>query len=166
MTECILFYIALTLSQVFDFIDSMRLKHYVDLKKQTSSLSAQDVRKIVQAVVSATSHCHSQDVILRNITSENIAVRRDGREGLEVKLADFSLAVHTGAVEILCDHPLFDWNDVAFMAPEALLGHPYSTAMDVWSIGVALFLMVAGQMPFSSPDDRELIESIKVRVEW
>jgi serine/threonine protein kinase len=56
---------------------------------------------------------------------------------------------------------LFEWNDVPYLAPEALLGHPYSTAMDVWSIGVLLFMMVAGELPFDSADDKELVEKIK-----
>ena len=62
---------------------------------------------------------------------------------------------------MLCDHTLFEWNDVPFMAPEALLGHPYSFAMDVWSIGVLLYMMVSGELPFASPDDKDLVNSIK-----
>jgi len=120
------------------------------------------VRKIAKSVLSAVHHCHSQEVVVRCLTADNLSVRREGREGFQVKIADFSLAVPGGSLDVLCDHPLFEWNDVPFMAPEALLGHPYSFAMDVWSVGVLVYLMLSGELPFASPDDKALIEQIKV----
>jgi len=146
---------------VTDFVDSMRLKHFVDLKRQTTSLTHSDTRKILTAILSATAYCHSLDVIVRNITLDNITVKRDGKDGIEVKIADFSLATYTGSIEVLCDHALFDWNDVPYASPEALLGHPYGTKTDVWSIGVVLYSMISGELPFSSNDDKALVEQIK-----
>ncbi len=145
-----------------DFVDSMRLKHFVSLKNATTTFSVGDARKVIKAVISAVNHCHSQNVIVRNITAESVAVKREGKEGFAVQLADFTLAVPAESIAVLCDHPLFDWLDVPYMAPEALLGHPYTAAMDVWSIGVLLYLMLSGELPFASEDDKELVEKIKV----
>jgi serine/threonine protein kinase len=146
---------------VTDFVDSMRLKHYVDVRNKTTKLTPADSRKIIKSLISAVSYCHTNDVIIRHLTAENIMVKSNGKDGFEVKICDFSLAVPMGSIKVLCDHPLFEWNAVPYLAPEALLGHPYSTAMDVWSIGVLLFLMVAGRLPFDSADDKDLVEMIK-----
>eukprot|EP01034_Spumella_vulgaris_P028990 gene28990-35955_t len=126
---------------VTDFVDSMRLKHFVDTRNKTTKLTIPDTRKIIKSLVSAVSYCHSQDVIIRHLTASNILVKSNGKDGFEVKICDFSLAVPSGSIKVLCDHPLFEWNDVPYLAPEALLGHPYSTAMDVWSLGVLLYVM-------------------------
>eukprot|EP01034_Spumella_vulgaris_P029852 gene29852-36972_t len=100
-------------------------------------------------------------MIIRNLTADNIMVKSNGKDSYEVKICDFSLAVHVGSLKVLCDHPLFEWNDVPYLAPEALLGHPYSTAMDVWSVGVLLYAMICGRLPFDSPNDKDLVEMIK-----
>ncbi len=139
----------------------MRLKHYIDLTAKCSKLTLTGTRKIIRSVISATNYCHDNNVIVRNLTADNIMVKSTGSGLFEVMICDFALAVPTGSTKVLCDHTLFEWNDVPFMAPEALLGHKYSCSMDVWSIGVLLYMMVSGELPFDSTDDKELVNSIK-----
>ncbi len=150
----------------------MRLKHYTapidfaaaftDLTAKSTKLSLIDTHQIISSVISATSYCHANNVIVRNLTADNIMVKSNGSGAFDVMICDFSLAVPSvGSFQALCDHTLFEWSDVPYMAPEALLGHPYSTSMDVWSIGVLLYMMVSGELPFESDDDKELVNSIK-----
>lgn len=80
----------------------------------------------------------------------------------EVKITDFSQSVMKGSLENLADHPLFEWNAVPYMPPEAILGHPFSTSLDLWSLGVLAFLMLSGELPFEHEDDRILVNSIRV----
>lgn len=47
-----------------------------------------------------------------------------------------------------------------FVVPTS--GHPYSTSMDMWSLGVLLFVMICGHLPFYDEDDQQLIHQIKV----
>ncbi len=138
----------------------MRLKHYIDLPAKSTKLTLADTRKIIRSVISATSYCHENNVIVRNLTADNIMVKSSSSGNFEVMICDFSLAVPIGSTKVLCDHALFEWTDVPYMAPEALLGHPYSTSMDVWSIGVMLYMMVSGELPFESEDDKELVAKI------
>lgn len=109
----------------------------------------------------------------------------------EVKIVDFSLAVREGSREALCDHALFDWAMVPYCAPEALVVQPshatekdngsssssssssaivpvsYSRAMDMWSLGVLLFVMIAGRIPWEgyerncTVDDHLLLSNIQ-----
>eukprot|EP00981_Chlorochromonas_danica_P009933 scaffold2913_cov181-Ochromonas_danica.AAC.27 len=85
--------------------------------------------------------------------------RSDGYDiGLRVRIC----AVLNGSTKSLSDHPLFDWNDVPYIAPEALLEQPYSKSMDMWSVGVLIYLMIAGDLPFAnSDDDKVLLNAIK-----
>eukprot|EP01034_Spumella_vulgaris_P029851 gene29851-36971_t len=147
---------------VTNFIDSMRLKHYIDFKNKTTKLSIQDSRKIIKSLISATNYCHANNVIVRNLTADSIMVKSAGNDSFQVMITDFSLAVPDDSLKVLCDHTLFEWDAVPYMAPEALLGYPCSNKVDVRSIGVLLYLMVSGELPFQSPDDRGLLCSIKL----
>jgi serine/threonine protein kinase len=146
---------------VTEFIDAMRIKHFIDFKKKSTTLTTGDTRPIIRSVLSATAYCHSNGFIVRNLTSDNIMVKKIGDGVFETKIADFSQAVTTGSDKPLCDHTIFEWVDVPYMAPEALLAEAYSTEMDVWSIGVLLFAMLSAELPFEDADDQKLIEKIK-----
>lgn len=159
---------------VTNHISSSRLCHFIDTVDKTTLLSIQDIRKILKAVISATVYCHSKGVIIRNLTPCSIVVERcHNEDSFRVMLADFNLAVTNISTCFLLDHPLFELNNVPYMAPEALLGLPYGTAMDMWSIGVLLYSMVSGELPFDSPVNQVLVNAIKFalydfssRVQW
>jgi len=154
----------ISLFMMMDFIDSSRLKNFIDFKNSTSLFNERDVKYVIKALASAVQYCHDRNIILRNITADSIMVRKtnDSAKPLEVCIADFSFATVVGSTKVLVDHPLFDWNDVPYIAPEALVGSTYNTAMDLWSIGVLTYLMLTGMLPFSSDDDRTLVHSIKM----
>ncbi len=121
-----------TLSEIFitnisvfmvtDFVDTMRIKHFIDFKNKTTSLTTRDTQSIMRSVLSATSYCHTNGFIVRNLTADNIMVKKVGDGVFETKIADFSQAVAVGSTKQICDHTTFEWADVPYMAPEALLG--------------------------------------------
>lgn len=150
-----------------DFIDSKRLKNFIDTANKTSQFGQTDVRNIMKSLISGVNYCHERSIIIRNLTPDTIMVKKSG--GImhastiyEVKITDFSCAVPVGSTKNFSDHPLFDWADVPFLAPEALLDQPYGKSMDVWSMGVLLFLMLSGDLPFQNEDDKILLNTIKV----
>eukprot|EP01031_Cornospumella_fuschlensis_P039431 gene39431-48008_t len=156
-----------SLFMVMDHIDPMRLKNFVDLANKTTQFSVSDVRNIMKSLLGGVNYCHDRNIIIRNITPDTIMVKKGG--GLlaastiyEVKITDFSCAVINGSTKSLADHPLFDWSDVPYAAPEALLNEPYGKPMDVWSLGVLLFLMLSGELPFFNEDDNTMINAIKM----
>lgn len=137
-----------------------------------NQLSFHDTRCIIKSVMEAVHFCHSKQILVRNLTAKNICVKRllpnnscssGSGSPFEVKIADFSLAVTNGCSEYLCDSPYFSWSQVPFMSPEALLGNPYSYPMDMWAVGVLLFMMVTNTLPFQHDDDVELMHRITVR---
>jgi calcium/calmodulin-dependent protein kinase I len=79
-----------------------------------------------------------------------------------VKIADFGLAKATFgapdgespfAMEVLC-------GTLAYVAPEVLSRRPYGPAVDLWSCGVCLYILLAGVVPFSDPDEQRLVHRI------
>lgn len=143
-------------------LDSVRLSHLCDLRRNSNTcLSLHDARCIGKAVMDAVDYCHKKQIIVRNLTPANICARRTS-SGFIIKIADFSLAVMNGSLDFLCDSHYFNWSQVPFMAPEALLGNPFSYSMDVWAIGVLLFMMVTNTLPFSSDEDADLMNQITV----
>lgn len=144
-----------------DYIDPGRLKNFVDWKNQHTSLSVNETKQILLELASAVNYCHDKRYIVRNLTPDNIMLRKNG-EKFDVKIADMAYVVPVGSVDSLADHPLFDWADVPFTAPEALLGSSYGVPIDNWTLGVLLYYMLTGCLPFYNEDDRTLVHIIKV----
>lgn len=125
------------------------------------------MRNITKSLLGGINYCHERNIIIRNLTPDTIMVKKSG--GImhastiyEVKITDFSCAVPVGSTKNFADHPLFDWADVPYLAPEALLDSPYGKSMDLWSLGVLVFLMLSGDLPFFNEDDKVLLNMIKV----
>eukprot|EP00270_Netrium_digitus_P005898 TRINITY_DN17965_c0_g1_i1.p1 TRINITY_DN17965_c0_g1~~TRINITY_DN17965_c0_g1_i1.p1 ORF type:complete len:198 (+),score=9.92 TRINITY_DN17965_c0_g1_i1:377-970(+) len=106
-------------------------------------------------IFSAISHCHSKGVIHGDVKLENILISRYEpffqHEGEPIdlpilKLSDFSAS-------LVLDGPCCEFTGLRgspqYMAPEVVAGGPYGTAIDAWSAGVVLFIILSGQMPFS-----------------
>lgn len=144
-----------------DYMDPGRLRNFVDWKKHESSLTTQEVKDIFQSLVAVVNYVHDKRYIIRNLLPDNIMLRKDGDKYM-AKLTDLSYVVPFGSNENLADHPLFDWGDVPFTSPEALLGPSYNQSTDIWSLGVVLYVMLTHHLPFYHEDDKTLVHTIKV----
>jgi len=119
-------------------------------------------------VTSALSAAHAAGIVHRDIKPENIMLRRDGY----VKVLDFGLAKLTekksepfdseGKTRVLelKTSPGVVMGTVAYMSPEQARGLPVDARTDVWSLGVVLYEMVAGQQPFDGATATDMIISI------
>jgi calcium/calmodulin-dependent protein kinase I len=94
-------------------------------------------------------------IMHRDIKSENVLVRRNEESG-EVQqafLIDFGLAT-------FCDYSEEKQmcGTIGYVAPEVLLGKGYGRAVDVFSLGVLMFFMMTGELPFEDKSDGQIIE--------
>jgi len=110
-------------------------------------LSEADARSVMRCTVSALAHMHQLQVIHRDIKPENLLVcSSSGKWNFKmVKVANFDLATYYrgSKLYVRCGTP-------CYMAPEMIAMSGYDYQVDSWSLGVTLFYMLCGKMPFAS----------------
>ncbi|MBN2090029.1 protein kinase [candidate division KSB1 bacterium] len=97
---------------------------------------------------------HNNDIVHRDIKSENIMITPNG----QVKLMDFGLAKLKGTTTLTRDGSTM--GTIAYMSPEQTQGENVDQRTDIWSFGVVLYEMIAGQLPFKGDYDQAVIYSI------
>jgi tRNA A-37 threonylcarbamoyl transferase component Bud32 len=100
--------------------------------------------KIIADVAAALDHAHAQGIVHRDVKPANVLVDRHGH----AYLTDFGIAkVIEGTAELTGSGVL---GTPAYMAPEQTLGKPITTQADVYSLGVMLYEIIVGRLPFQS----------------
>jgi hypothetical protein len=103
--------------------------------------------RIARAVADAMSHAHAAGIVHRDLKPANIIVRPDGR----IVVVDFGIALLTGTdPEDRLTHPGTPIGTARYMSPEQLTGDAIATGppSDVYSLGVILYWMLTGRVPF------------------
>jgi tRNA A-37 threonylcarbamoyl transferase component Bud32 len=122
----------------------MRAGTVNDLIKR-DSLTVADAVSILRDVASALDYAHRQDIIHRDIKPNNILVDSTGR----ANLTDFGLAkVLSESFDLTRSGTAM--GTPAYMAPEQVAGEPVSPGTDVYALGVMLYEIVTGVLPFTS----------------
>ncbi|XP_075450877.1 testis-specific serine/threonine-protein kinase 3-like [Ascaphus truei] len=139
------------ITEVFEIMESSDGKVFLVMEKAQYQLSENENLPIFKQIVEALKCCHGQGVAHRDLKCENILMTSDNIP----KLSDFGFAVSLNG-DILsanfCGPP-------AYAAPEILQGKSYDAMKaDIWSLGVMLYLMVTGYMPFDDTDLTKLLQ--------
>ncbi|XP_064622608.1 testis-specific serine/threonine-protein kinase 1-like [Lineus longissimus] len=122
----------------------------LDYIKLFRALPEERTKIIFRQVVDAVSYCHSLNIIHRDLKCENVLL--DGKG--DVKLSDFGFARTIS----LTDHSQTYCGSSAYTAPEVLKGKPYSgPPVDIWSLGVILYIMITGLMPYNDDNLTKLL---------
>ncbi|XP_063056073.1 testis-specific serine/threonine-protein kinase 6 [Engraulis encrasicolus] len=138
--------------RVFEFIEVCNGRLYIVMEAAQTDLlqRVQDTngvpddlaKSMFSQIVSAVSYLHNNGIVHRDLKCENILLTADN----QVRLTDFGFgrfaAGHPDMSHTYC-------GSAAYAPPEVLLGVPYDPKKyDVWSLGVILYVMVTGCMPF------------------
>ncbi|XP_054014972.1 SNF-related serine/threonine-protein kinase [Hylaeus anthracinus] len=127
---------------------------YDYIMRHDSGLSEEVARTYFRQIVRAISYCHRLHVVHRDLKPENVVFFE--KVGT-VKLTDF------GFSNRFCPGQKLETScgSLAYSAPEILLGDSYDApAVDVWSLGVILYMLVCGQAPFQEANDSETLTMI------
>uniref|UniRef100_A0A672RIP9 non-specific serine/threonine protein kinase n=1 Tax=Sinocyclocheilus grahami TaxID=75366 RepID=A0A672RIP9_SINGR len=104
-------------------------------------------------IVSALEYLHSKDVVYRDLKLENLMLDKDGH----IKITDFGLCkegiTNEATMKTFCGTP-------EYLAPEVLEDNDYGRAVDWWGLGVVMYEMMCGRLPFYNQDHERLFELI------
>ncbi|KAM6273234.1 serine/threonine-protein kinase MARK1-like [Spheniscus humboldti] len=108
-------------------------------------LAEREVRRYTRQILSAVEHLHCQGIVHRDLKIENFLLD----ENNNIKIVDFGLS-NTAKFEGLSQELLHtQCGSPAYAAPELLAHRKYGPKVDVWSIGVSMFAMLTGTLPFT-----------------
>jgi len=130
---------------VMEYVPGPTLKDRLrELKVHGERMPIAEVRRIVDALTAALDHAHHAGIVHRDLKPTNIILANDGR----VVLTDFGLAkiigsaVHTASMAMI--------GTPAYMAPEQARAGPADLRSDVYALGVIVYELLTGQLPFQA----------------
>lgn len=136
---------------VMEYVDGINLKQYM---RKKVVLPWQEVLRLSTQVVRALCHAHSRGIIHMDIKPQNIMILPDGA----VKIADFGIAQIEEAVASgqIADEAV---GSVHYISPEQAHGEPVDARSDIYSLGVVMYEMLTGKLPF----DGDTMEQVAVQ---
>lgn len=149
-----LYDVYITDEKIFIVMELMEGGELFDYVVQKGTLTEEEASAIVRRVTSAIVYMHSKNIIHRDLKPENLLLRHIPKNpmDLEVKIIDFGLSK-------AMDEPLTSsfLGTRGYLAPEMLQRLEYSKAVDNWALGVIVFVLLCGCLPFD--DDSQAIPS-------
>ena len=142
-----------------EFVEGQPLSQLVP----ADGLPAETVVRYGEQIAAALAHAHERGVIHRDLKTANVAVGAGGA----AKILDFGLARRTTtrtAEETTQANTMVDpgvlIGTLAYVAPEVLLGHGADARTDIWALGVVLYELSTGQLPFQGRSEYDLTAAI------
>jgi serine/threonine protein kinase len=130
---------------VMEFINGETLKARLQtLETKGEWVPLDDAARIVLAVGSALKYAHERGMVHRDVKPANVMITTDG----QVILTDFGIAKIVSASHLTASGALM--GTPSYMAPEQGLGQPGDERSDIYSLGVMLYQLVVGRLPFDA----------------
>ena len=124
---------------VMELVDGITLKQYMDRRGQ---LAMNEAVYFAKQIARALAHAHARGIIHRDIKPQNIMLLRDGT----IKVADFGIAALENEVEEANGQAI---GSIHYIAPEQARGEMADARSDIYSLGVLMYEMFAGQVPYT-----------------
>jgi serine/threonine-protein kinase len=122
---------------IMEYVEGMNLR-----RRLAAGIRLDEAAAYVRQILGALDYAHSRDVIHRDIKPSNIMVMPDGR----VKLLDFGLALAVPDQRLTVTGVLL--GSMHYIAPEQISGEASDARSDLYAVGVTLYEMVTGRLPF------------------
>jgi len=133
------------------YYEGESLKHKIESERL---LSIDEILDIAIQIARGLSRAHESSIIHRDLKPANIMVTMHN----EIKIVDFGLAKLDAYTKVTREG--ISVGTVAYMSPEQTKGNEVDQRTDIWSLGVVLYEMLRGQLPFRGDYDQAVIYSI------
>ncbi|MDR2909642.1 MAG: Stk1 family PASTA domain-containing Ser/Thr kinase, partial [Oscillospiraceae bacterium] len=128
-------------SIVMEYIDGITLKDYIERK---GALSWKEAVHFTLQILRALQHAHEKGIVHRDIKPQNIMLLHNGT----IKVTDFGIARFARSeVRTVTDRAI---GSVHYISPEQAMGENTDEKSDIYSVGVMLFEMLTGRLPFEA----------------
>ena len=130
-----------------ELLKGKTLKEILDSR---SKLSVDESLDYMTQILEAVIYMHRANIIHNDLKPDNILLLSDGN----IKLCDFGIATHSfdkSQKEVL--------GSVNYLAPEVLQSHKYSEQSDIYSLGIILFELLTGYLPFEGENSKQVLEA-------
>ena len=124
---------------VMEYVQGKTLKEVI---REKGRLSPSVAAQITIRILSALQHAHQNGIIHRDIKPQNILVHADGH----IKVADFGIARMANSSTLTRGDSVM--GSVHYFSPEQASGQPTDVTSDIYSVGVTLYEMLTGRVPF------------------
>lgn len=125
---------------VMEYVDGMTLKRYIQLN---APLDPEEAVMITSQIAEAIQHAHDHHIIHRDIKPQNILMTHDK----QVKVTDFGIALALSSTSMTQTNAVL--GSVHYLSPEQARGGLANTKSDIYSLGIVLFELLTGRLPFS-----------------
>ncbi|CAI6370391.1 unnamed protein product [Macrosiphum euphorbiae] len=140
-------------TRVFMILEYAHKVLYNELQAQENQRFSEDraafyIKQLTEALI----YCHDKNIIHRDIKPANLLITKGG----DLKIADFGLSVHSKAII----KRTTQCGTLDYMPPEIVSANSYDKSFDVWSVGVLLYEILVGKLPFGA----STFEKTKARI--
>jgi len=131
---------------VMELLEGVTLKQYL---RQNGPLDTRKALDFSLQIAKALGHAHAKGIVHRDIKPQNILVVGDDT----VKVADFGIANLQSEVQDMENEAI---GSVHYISPEQARGMPVDARSDIYSLGIVMYEMLSGRLPFDGDDDRTI----------
>ena len=133
---------------VMEYVDGMTLREY--LNERGGKLTSRETVHFISQILKALEHTHANGVVHRDIKPQNIMLLDNG----QLRMMDFGIARISRAENQLLSGKTM--GSVHYISPEQAKGDETDCTSDIYSVGVMMYEMLSGQLPFDAEDAVEV----------